>query len=134
MMPHCGSPRAWCIVNTRLPRGDSRGVSQRTHPLGRDHRAAGEPAGLTVMATTVHLASQPPRPPHRALRGYAFDPSLATSLETALVSQITYRIPWEDLSPGPIGEYLEVVDFDPASGCFYAPVDLNNPNVLAQNG
>jgi len=68
------------------------------------------------------------------LRGYAFDPSLATSLETALVSQITYRIPWEDLSPGPIGEYLEVVDFDPASGCFYAPVDLNNPNVLAQDG
>ena len=68
------------------------------------------------------------------LRGYAFDPSLATQLETALVSEITYKVPWEDLKPGPIGEYLEVVDFDPPSGCFYAPVDLERPGVLAQNG
>jgi hypothetical protein len=68
------------------------------------------------------------------LRGYAFDPSLATKLETALVSEITYKVPWEELSPGPIGEYLEVVDFDPPSGCFYAPVDLDHASVLAQNG
>jgi hypothetical protein len=32
-----------------------------------------------------HLASQPPTPTHRFLRGYAFDPSLATQLSTALV-------------------------------------------------
>lgn len=29
---------------------------------------------------------------------------------------------------GPVGEYLEVVDRDPASGCCYTPVDLNDPN------
>jgi hypothetical protein len=34
----------------------------------------------------------------------------------------------------PVGEYLEVVDVDPASGSCYAPVDLNDPNLLAQNG
>jgi hypothetical protein len=43
-------------------------------------------------------------------------------------------VPWETLAPGPVGEYVEVVDFDPASGCFYAPVDLNHPDVLAQHG
>lgn len=81
-----------------------------------------------------HPASQPPTPTSRHLRGYAFDPSLATRLETALVSEMTYKVPWETLDPGPIGEYLEVVDFDPASECFYAPVNLDDPAILAQNG
>src|SRR3972149_495739 len=81
-----------------------------------------------------HLASMPPVPTHRSLRGYAFDPSLATKLETALVSEITYTVPWEPLRPGPIGEYVEVVDFDAASDCFYVPVDLDHPAVLAQHG
>lgn len=80
------------------------------------------------------MASQPLAPIHRLLRGYAFDPTLATQLETALVSEITYKIPWEQVSPGPVGEYIEVVDYDPPSGCFYAPVDLNDERILAQNG
>ena len=99
-----------------------------------------------LVNTLTHLPSQPPRPSHRLLRGYAFDPSLATQLETALVSEIVYKVPWESLLPDPDekskgpapeglrGEYLEVVDYDPASGCFYAPVDLNRPEILAQNG
>jgi hypothetical protein len=33
-----------------------------------------------------------------------------------------------------VGEYLEVVDADPPSGCVYDPVDLNNPYLLAQDG
>ncbi len=82
-----------------------------------------------------HLPSEPTPPTHRLLRGYAFDPSLATQLETALVSEITYKVPWEKLDEdGPIGEYVEVVDYDPASACFYAPVDLDDPRILAQNG
>jgi hypothetical protein len=81
-----------------------------------------------------HLPSQPPAPTHRHLRGYAFDPSLATKLETALVSEITYKVPWEALDPGPIGEYVEVVDFDPPSDCFYAPAHLDHPAVLAERG
>jgi hypothetical protein len=66
---------------------------------------------------------------------YTFDPSLNTQLETALINETTLRIPWEkELEPGPSGEYLEVIDFDPASGCFYDPVDLNDPHVLAEDG
>ncbi|MFG6429337.1 hypothetical protein [Roseateles sp. LYH14W] len=84
--------------------------------------------------TPVHAASQPARPTHRLLRGYAFDPSLATRLETALVSEVRYRVPWEALQPGPCGEYVEVIDVDPASGCFYAPVNLDHPHILAQHG
>ncbi|HEX2732288.1 MAG TPA: hypothetical protein VHM70_11800 [Polyangiaceae bacterium] len=46
-----------------------------------------------------------------------------------------FEAPWEqDLKPGPIGEYLEVVDYDPASGCWYEPVDLNDVQVVAQDG
>src|SRR5262245_34952956 len=75
------------------------------------------------------------RPAARRLRTLAFDPSLATRLETATINQITVEVPWEDnLSPGPIGEYIEVVDADPASAVFYSPVDLNAPYLLAQDG
>ena len=40
----------------------------------------------------------------------------------------------EGFQPGPVGEYIEVVDVDPASDGFYAPVDLNAPELLAQDG
>ena len=74
-------------------------------------------------------------PVFRRLRGYAFDPSLSLQLDTALVNEAVFKICWEkDLEPGPVGEYLEVVDYDPASKSFYAPVDLNNPHILAQDG
>ena len=65
-----------------------------------------------------------PAPVVRRLRVLAFDPSLATRLSTAAFHEITAAIAWEDLQPGPVGEYLEVVDVDPASGVFYHPVDL----------
>jgi len=82
------------------------------------------------------------RPPFRRLRAYAFDPSLSIELENAVINTVTMQVRWEFdpetqkdiLQPGPVGEYLEVVDFDPASECFYAPVDLNQPYLLAQDG
>lgn len=78
------------------------------------------------------------KPPFRKLRGYAFDPSLSLKMDTALINQITYQVPWEDksdgLEPGPIGEYLEVVDYDPTVQKFYAPVDLDDSYILAQDG
>jgi hypothetical protein len=82
------------------------------------------------------------KPPVRKLRGYAFDPSLSLKLETAQVNNITYKIEWEDIEmyPGsnrytvPKGEYVEIVDYDPATGCFYDPVDLNDRYILAQDG
>lgn len=74
-------------------------------------------------------------PPFRRLRGYAFDPSLSLRLDTAAINQVVFEVPWEGkLLPGPRGEYLEVVDYDPASGCWYEPVDLNAINLLAQDG
>jgi hypothetical protein len=70
----------------------------------------------------------------RRLRALAFDPSLGTRLATASFNEITLAVPWEDLAPGPVGEYLEVVDVDPASGVFYYPIDLDDPHVLARDG
>jgi hypothetical protein len=73
-------------------------------------------------------------PTHRRLRAYTFDPSLATKLDTALINKTVLHVPWEALEPGPVGEYLEVVDYDPASECFYRPVDLETQFVLAEDG
>lgn len=76
-----------------------------------------------------------PKPVFRRLRGYAFDPILSLQLDTALVNEVVFRVSWEDdLNSGPTGEYLEIVDYDPASKCFYAPLDLNHPRILAQDG
>jgi hypothetical protein len=75
------------------------------------------------------------RPPFRELRGYAFDPLTSLDLDTAEINQITYKVPWEDdLGEGPDGEYIKVIDYDPASNAVYAPVDLNDPNLLASDG
>ncbi len=75
------------------------------------------------------------RPSSRRLRIFAFDPSLTTRLETAAINEITVEVAWEDqLMRGPIGEYLEVIDADPASGFFYEPVDLDDRYLLAQDG
>lgn len=41
------------------------------------------------------------------------------------MNEIVLRVPWEDLQPGPCGEYVEVMDCDPASECFYQGVDLD---------
>ena len=76
----------------------------------------------------------PPRPKSRRIQVFAFDPSLNLELEAATINQLTLQIPWEDLHPGPVGEYLEVVDVDPPSNMFYPPVDLDNRFLLAQDG
>ena len=73
-------------------------------------------------------------PASRRLRILAFDPSLAARVETIDINEIVVTLPWEDLEPGPVGEYIEVIDFDPASEVFYEPVDLNHPHLLAQDG
>src|ERR1700733_3986395 len=74
-------------------------------------------------------------PPYRRLRAFAFDPLLSNQLDTLGVNQVTLPVLWEEnLQPGPVGEYLEVIDCDPAGGCCYAPVDLNHPHLLATDG
>src|SRR5262245_47767050 len=93
-------------------------------------------------------ASDPPAT--RQLRVFAFDPSLSTEMANYEVSEVVTRIPWErdrcwegkdhklvnerGCLPGPKGDYLEVIDVDPASGFAYEPVDLNDPHLLATNG
>jgi len=84
---------------------------------------------------TSKLSPPAKRPPSsRSLRVYAFDPSFNWQLDTAVINRMTLEVPWEPLGVGPVGEYLEVVDIDPASTCCYAPVDLNDPNLLAMDG
>ena len=85
----------------------------------------------------IKLAMSPelPAPARRCLRVFALDPSLATGLETAPINEAVVDVRWEGgLGPGPIGEYLEIVDIDPASRCAYAPIDLNHPHLLPQDG
>jgi hypothetical protein len=77
----------------------------------------------------------PPTPATRRLLVYAYDPSLASDLANFGINEATVSIDWEEnLRPGPVGEYLEVVDVDPASGSCYAPIDLNHPHLLASDG
>lgn len=82
-----------------------------------------------------HDSASTPPPAFRRLRAYAFDPSLSLRLDTASINHMVLQVLWEDeLKPGPVGEYLEIVDFDPPSGCWYEPVNLNAIEVLAQDG
>ena len=75
------------------------------------------------------------RPPHRRLRVFSLDPAVDSKLEHSLISRSVLKVSWEEkLQPGPVGEYLEVVDVDPSSGCVYDPVDLTRGDLLAQDG
>src|ERR1044072_741530 len=94
----------------------------------------GESAALPPQAAPAY-----PTPAMRKLRVYAFDPQASKDLSTAVMNDAVISLPWEEhweepLTPGPCGEYVEVIDHDPVSGLFYAPVDLNDPLLLAQDG
>ncbi len=97
-----------------------------TPPVRTSHRSAAQLA--RAKAPSV------PTPLRRRLRVFAADPTLGTGLETYQQSVTTVDMPWEDLAPGPIGEYLEVIDVDPASGAAYAPVDLDDHYLLSTDG
>lgn len=80
--------------------------------------------------------------PFRKLRGYAFDPSLSLQLETVRVNNIVYKVEWEtlfklnpdDTRSFPSGQYVEIIDFDPATGVFYPAVNLDDINLVIQDG
>ena len=89
-------------------------------------------AGLGPTAAETPVV---PAPLSRRLRVFAFDPALGMRVDTESLNETTLEVPWEpDLQPGPVGEYLEVVDVDPSSNACYAPVDLNHPHLLASDG
>ena len=84
------------------------------------------------------MAAYPP-PAVRKLRVYAFDPQAASTLGSIGYAYATIPLSWEEpweeeLTRGPVNEYLEVIDVDPSSGQFYEAVDLNDPHLLAQDG
>ena len=99
------------------------------------------PPPVAKPSAPIKRKPRPLPPPQRQLRIYALDPSVAKRLDSVSVYQATLSVPWDDepstdkpLLPGPIGEYLEVLDVDPASDRVYDPVDLNDKKLLAQDG
>jgi hypothetical protein len=87
-----------------------------------------------VRKTELKRHSSVPAPPYRRLKVYSLDPTSDIQLEMSLISRSILDIPWEEVQPGPVGEYLEVIDVDPSSGCVYDPVDLSDSALLAQDG
>ncbi len=74
---------------------------------------------------------RPETPRRRRLRTFAFDP-MSTRLSGRY---LTLSVPYEiDLRPGPRGEAVEVVDYDPVHDTWSALVDLDDPFILAQDG
>lgn len=128
--------------------GASRALRHALDGLGR----GGRPGGGVPGGTGVGGAPMPPPPPPatfaalpvareipapaaRRLRVYAQDPLTGTKLDTLHLNQATLNVRWErDLAPGPVGEYLEVIDIDPTNNSVYAPVDLGHPHLLSTDG
>ncbi len=114
----------------------------RKHVAMRYPVAAGEAASRTgaskdILPEVLPACDTQPAlqdPPYRRIRVYAVDPSFSTQLDTAGINEVTLKIRWEKrLEKGPVGEYLAVADVD-AAGKRYDPVDLNAPELLAQDG
>jgi hypothetical protein len=69
-------------------------------------------------------------PSERPLKAYAFDPSHGRNLG----NYMTINTRYETLKPGPVGEYLAVIDYDVSNDRYYQPVDLDDPAVLMRGG
>jgi len=107
-------------------------VSRTSHPPQKR-----PPKSSAIEAFNLKNATNPPiaAPERRRLRVFAIDPSMKTDLATAAINEAVIDVRWEaNLQPGPVGEYVEVIDVDPASRRAYAPVDLNHPHLLPQDG
>ena len=116
-------------------------VALRKHVAARYPVVAGQSAPRTrrskeVVPDNAAVCAEQPAlsdPPYRRIRVYTVDPSLSSRLETAGVNEVALKIRWEPLKEGPTGEYIAVEDTD-AAGRTYAPVNLDDPRLLAQDG
>lgn len=75
-------------------------------------------------------SSDPTIPEHRLLKAYAFDPTRGRMLG----NYMTVKVRNEHLDPGPVGDYLAVIDYDASNKRYYQPINLNDENILLQNG
>jgi len=66
----------------------------------------------------------------RPLAVYAFDPSRGRTLG----NYMTINTEYEDVARGPVGKYLEVIDYDATRNQYYRAVDLNDADILIQGG
>ncbi len=69
-------------------------------------------------------------PAFRPLKAFAFDPSRGRNLDNF----VSFSVPYERLTPGPVGEYVAVIDFDASNGSYYEAADLDSPEVLIRGG
>src|SRR5215212_2594977 len=69
-------------------------------------------------------------PPYRPLKVYAFDPTRGRTMGNHML----INTPYERLQRGPVGKYLEVIDYDANNNCYYQPVNLDDPRVMLGNG
>lgn len=69
-------------------------------------------------------------PVRRPLKFFAYDPMLGR----LPLHRVTVEVLNEPLKPGPCGSRVEVLDYDGVAGCFYEPVDLDDPALLMQGG
>jgi hypothetical protein len=70
-------------------------------------------------------------PTRRPLRIFASDPMVGASAPRRITIEINNE---PGLWPGPIGDRIQVIDYDGAHDQFYQPVNLNEAAILMQNG
>ena len=69
-------------------------------------------------------------PSYRPLKIYAFDPTRGRKLN----NYTTLKVRCENVRPGPVGDYIAVIDYDASNKKYYAPADLDSPEVLIGGG
>src|SRR3954447_7507795 len=116
--------------SSRSPRRQTVTRSRVVPPVAGTSRAE-----LPVAAAPSTTANPPwmtlPTPRTRALKVYALDPSAGTYVGNVM----TVHVPWErNLAPGPVGRRVAVIDYDGGNRCYYPPVDLDDPAILAMGG
>jgi hypothetical protein len=80
----------------------------------------------------VQSTNHPKRPtgPRRFLKIFAADPMLGNTLG----NRTSVALANEPLEPGPVGSRVKVVDYDGGRRRYYKPIDLDDPDVLLNQG
>jgi hypothetical protein len=118
------------------------GTSSKTRPRQATPVSTAQPVPTqaTLPALSAKEAVAPatkivvPRPVFRKLRVFAVDPDVGARFEVALINEMTLKMPFETLKPGPSGEYISVVDVDEHGQLVHPPLNLDRPDLLAQDG